>query len=179
MNVQLNGDLRGRTVKARMAVMAEYADPPFPLGWLVSDDVAEKWYATISCECIMADKPLKGVVEIEGRRYVCTSSCSSGKDGIIELSMTELLTVDEYPHAVPIPYNDRFHDRALLRTWGRNYYGVGFVRIARDRSKTDYVLGWEWSAWVSKQLPAGHIEPLNPQRDLFTGPRPWPWDVAE
>lgn len=165
----------GRTLADEIAWRTGGEDRPHTIRWLLAQDVADEWNKTYSGDRVIGDKPqiLKGSIELAGRKYVCMSATSSGRAGIMELGMVELLLPHEWPHAQPIHYYDRNHN-TYLKTWGRGYYGTGYYRLPRNPQ--DYVLGWKWQAVASKHVPPGSVININ-QGDLFTPERPYPEDL--
>lgn len=177
MAIRLNS---GNTLETELARRREFDQGPHTVRWVIGELVAQRWHQTYSGDFDCGGgrpSPLRGSVEIGGRRYVCMGSVGTGADGDFELTMVELLEPEEYSGPGPVSSYERFDSEPLLRSYGRNHYGIGPVRIKRDRSGQDYVLGWDWEALVGKMPPEGILEVG--QADLFAQGRPFPAELDE
>lgn len=167
----------GKSVERTLAAWAELTAPLNDLRWLIARDVAEEWAATYSCDKIMERRGphLAGRVMIAGAWYVCTGSVSSGRHGWHELSMSEAIPLEAWPYHGTFAYGQRFNER-LCRRLGRNYFGVGPLRM-KGRNAGDHVLGWDWTALVVRDLEPGRVVPV--YGELILPRRPFPYELED
>jgi hypothetical protein len=62
-----------------------------------------------SCGCIDQGK-LLGIVEFEGHKWACNGSLSTGRDGVLEVDLKELIPAEEW-HGRTFTYKDRLAER--------------------------------------------------------------------